>query len=264
MENNQSQKNNFKDRVMHDIETNHIESYSRAHFVLRMVLLIIVLIITMIVSVLILNFVFFGLRVSGRGSLLDFGWQGLLIYFEAFPWLLLCIDILLVAALAWLVRMFRFGYRVPVVYMVLGLFVLTLGFGFVLDRTTGVNDMLLHEADEHHLPGPFGLLYEDARTRPPGDGDCKCIVITINSSTIVAQNTDVNDTSSLLIIEPLGFSASATLLSTGDVIFVAGNRVASYTIQAFGIEVLPENYVPPEDQPAPGQNAPMQPAPVAQ
>lgn len=161
MTNNEPQENNFKERILKNIETEDIKAYSKTHFLLRVILLIAVTIVTLIISVFLFNYVFFSLRISGHESLLGFGPQGVVPFLEFFPWPFLVVDIALIIILEWLLRKFRFGYRSPILYLLIGLFVVTVSAGYFIDRKTGFNDALLQQADHDYLPGPFGELYRE-------------------------------------------------------------------------------------------------------
>jgi hypothetical protein len=229
----ESNQNNFKDRVLHSIEEQNVQTYSKAHFRLRVVLLVALAVLTLMVSVFFFSLVFFDLRFSGRGALLGFGPQGFFLFLRTFPWLLLTFDVILIAVLEWLLRKFRFGYRTPVLYLLIVLLAIAISVGFVIDRNTAFNDALIKQADAHHLPSPFRELYENERGLPPG-GICKCLVTAVTSSTVTAVDVNRGVTTTLTIVLPPNYVAT-NILKVGDVIFVAGNRMASNTIQVFGV-----------------------------
>jgi hypothetical protein len=235
MEHNEPKEKNitFKDRVLKDIETNDVKAYSKAHFVFRMVLLIVIAVVVLLISIFLFNYLFFTLRTSGRGSLLEFGLRGLIPFIVFFPWLLLLLDIFLIFILEWLLRKFRFGYRTPVIYLLLALMAVSISAGYFIDRVTGFNEALLRDADAHSLYGPFGDFYENANRPPIEDSMCKCVITSIQGNIIGAEGVTENGTTSLTIITPENYPA-LTSLKVGDIIFVLGTRTASQTIQAFG------------------------------
>jgi len=96
---NEPQKNNFKDRVLAEIEHEHVQAYSKTRFIWRLILLFFVGALFLAISVFIFGFVFFFIRVSGRTTLLDAGSPGFWFFIESFPWLWLAVDIVLLVAL---------------------------------------------------------------------------------------------------------------------------------------------------------------------
>jgi hypothetical protein len=145
----------YKELILQNIETNHIKAYSKAHFALRMILLVATAILILLVSICLFSYICFNLRTSGRAGIVPF--------LQFFPWTSLVIDIVLVSMLQWLLRNFRFGYRIPVLHLLLVLLVITGVAGYVVYRETGFNEMLLQEVKQHHLPPPLENLYENIR-----------------------------------------------------------------------------------------------------
>ncbi len=226
---------NLKERVFAEIANDDVKIYSKAHFALRLILVAVVAILALIISVFLFTIVLFGLRVSGREALLNFGAAGFWAFLRFFPWALLVTDIVLVIALEWLLRRFRFGYRSPVLYLLLGLLAVSASLGFLIDRTTGVNDALLRQADARHLPNPIADLYEGMRhAPPPREGICKCMIVGISGNMITAQGID-QETSTVTTIVFSVSSDSGASLRVGDTILVAGDVSPTGTIVAFGI-----------------------------
>jgi hypothetical protein len=247
MMNNDQQKKNFRERVLESIKENKVEVYSKAHFTFRIILLAIVAVLTLAISVSILNFIFFSVRISGRGALLDFGSQGFWFFLQVFPWLPLVFDVALIAVLEWLVRKFRFGYRRSVLYVFLALFAVIVSLSIFLSQGTGLNDALFQQGGPGQPPGPFGALYDYAR-RPPQNGDmCQCTITAINGDTLTANDVNTPTLTTLTIIVPPGYLATSSL-KIGDTVFVAGDRIGSTTIRALGIGSLPPGGPPPPGQ----------------
>jgi hypothetical protein len=223
---------NIKDNVLKKIQEGHVAMRSRASFILPTIALVAVMIAVLVVSIFLFSYILFSVRVSGYGALVGFGSHGLLRFLLFFPWFLLALDLFLIGLLGWIVRQFKFGYHRPLLYMFLGLLVLTILLSIAVDRGTRVHDDLLRRADRHELPGPFGEIYEGARQFPhPEHGTCLCAITAVQGNTLYAQ--DVNSTSTVMITVPPGYPAEA--LHVGDVIFVAGGEESSSTIRAFGI-----------------------------
>ncbi len=238
MEHNESQGHNFKERVLESIASREIKVHSKAYFAARIILLVIVVALALLVSIFIFNYVFFSLRISGKELLLGFGSQGWASFLFYFPWAFLIMDVILVGVLEWLLRKFRFGYRSPMLYLLIGLFAVSISAGYFMDRVTGFDDVLLRQADRHYLIGPLGEAYESVRGSHLADeGVCECEIAAINGNVFTAR--DINSTSSelLTIIAPPGYSGMVSL-RVGSIVFVAGALSPSGTIQAFGIGPL--------------------------
>jgi hypothetical protein len=146
-------------------------------------------------------------------------------------------DVFLVALLERLLRQFRFGYKVPVLYLLIGLFALTIASAFALDRGTGLNDRLLHRADRNELyfAGP---VFEAARRPMPGSGVCKCSILEVNGNVLIVEDARRMPSVPLtVILPPDSPRATTTGLESGDVVFIAGD-VDGSTIRAFGVRKL--------------------------
>ena len=125
---NTSQNNSLKNKVLGKIQAGEIHMKSKSYFVLRVILTIFVVLLILIISGLIISFILFSLKTSGRLFLLDFGMRGVMGFAFGFPWLLLFVDIVLLVILDYMLKSFRFGYHSPVVYLFLGTFIFALVF----------------------------------------------------------------------------------------------------------------------------------------
>lgn len=241
MENKQEQKNiNMKDNLLKKIRTNEITMRPKYYFIIKIVLIAVVSIIVLVVSVAIFNFISFTTRINGHDSLLGFGLRGFIFFLELFPWLLLIIDIVFVVLLEWLLRRFRFGNKIPVLYLLIAILIIAVSVGLVIDRGTSFNDNFLNHADQHHLPMLLNNYFENARQLPSleGNSTCKCIITAINGNVISAQDIDFVVPKPMTIVLSLPGSNATTSFSIGDVIFVAGRRHGNI-IEAFGVSKLP-------------------------
>lgn len=152
---------NLKDKILQEIRSGQLSMRPRIFFVLQVAALIAVALATLVVSVFILNFILFSIRLNRADMLLSFGPGGWLAFLQFFPWTLLVLDMLLVAVLQWLVRKFKFGYRMPALYMLAALLMLTVIAGALVDRATPFNDRLFEM--RRGLPSPVRDLYDGAR-----------------------------------------------------------------------------------------------------
>ena len=228
---------NLKEKLLHQIRTQEISMRPRVYFTLQMIALAVVSFFILVLSIFIFNFLLFTIRINSHDALLGFGPRGFEAFLFFFPWELLVLDVALIVALQWMLRTFKFGYKTPAVYLLLGLLGASMLFGFALDRGTLFNDHFLDEADRHHM-GPFGDLYGHARRPlPPGEGVCRCIILDIQGSTLTVQ--DSRSTTTLTVVLPSDdVRATSTGLQIGDIIFVAGD-LDNGAIRAFGLRKLP-------------------------
>ncbi len=156
----------LRDKILQKIHEGDVTMHSRAYYALKAAALLVIAAAVLVVSVFICNFIFFTLRFNGHESLLMRP-GGLLLFLRFFPWELLLLDVALIALFDWLLRQFRFGYKRPMVYLVIGTLLVVFAGGYAIDRATDANDALLERADDNDLFWPFGELYEHARRPLP-------------------------------------------------------------------------------------------------
>ena len=216
---------------------------SKSYFILKVALLVIVALLVLVTSALLVSFMIFSLRVSGRLFLLGFGDRGLLTFFVTFPWFILLADILFVVLFERLLNHFKFGYRTPLVYTLGASALIIILAGFGLDKIS-LHEALFQEAAGHHL-GPVGGLYTDVRLPPRQEGVFRGIVtnvVTNTGSTTTGpfinaftmhrddEDTDTDDATDTAmtwyVILPPGVSV-AGFVKQGDVVLVAGDILAA-------------------------------------
>ncbi len=228
----------IKDQLLRDIRSGQLAMRPKFYFTLKMLALAAVALAALVVSIAILNFILFSIRIGGHDSLLSFGPRGFWAFIMFFPWSLLMVDIGLIVLLQWLLRKFRFGYQVPVLYLLAGLVVATTAAGFVIDRGTPLNDQL-YEMRGHGLPSPLGRFYDRAHLPPPpGSGVCKCTITAIEGNMLTVKDTREGTTTFTVLLPANDPRATTTNLDIGDVIFVAGD-MQDGVIRAFGVRELP-------------------------
>lgn len=230
---NEEHKNELKDRLLRDIRTGSLTMTPRLYFTLKVAATILVAIAILVVSIFIVNFIAFSIRIGHHAALLGFGTRGLFAFLALFPWNLLAIDVGLVILLQYLLRQFKFGYRIPSIYLASGLVAGAIVLGVLLDTATPLNDRILVRS--HTMPPPIGRLYEGARRPPPpGSGICRCAIIGIEGNTLIVEDTRDATTSLTVILPEDDFRATTTGLSVGDIVFIAGEEEDG-VIRAFGV-----------------------------
>lgn len=229
---------NMKEKIMQEIAAGKVAMTPRAYFHAKMAALVTLSLGVFLSSVFLFNFIFFSIRLSGQDALLGFGPEGWRAFVFFFPWGLFALDIILVFFLQKFLREFRFGYRIPVLYLLGGLMGAALLAGFTLAATTPLNERL-HER-RGDLPPPMRALYDGARRPPPeGSGFCRCIILAIDGSTLTVEDMRPlpggGSTTTLTVILPEDDRrATTTGLAVGDVVFIAGEEEDGI-IQAFGV-----------------------------
>jgi len=238
MEHNEEQQNTMRDAILGRIRSQKLHMHPRYYFYARVIALTLVSAGIFFVTAFICNFLLFSIRVNSSDSYLFFGPRGWAAFIQFFPWDLFAIDLLLVAALLWLLRQFKFGYKSPVLYIVLLLILVTVTAGALLDRATDFNDRALNAADAHRLPGPVNIFYGNAhRLPPPGEGVCKCVVVSSEGGVLTVYDLRASTTPFTVALPPNDPRATTSGLEPGDVIFVAGQRIDG-SVDAFGIRKI--------------------------
>lgn len=241
MEHSPNENKSTKDTVLAHIREHKVSMRPKLYFVFEALLAGFVAVVILVISIALVNFILFGLRINGHEALLGFGSRGIASFFILFPWPLLILDVLLVLFLERLVRRFKFGYRSPILYLLVGLLALAVLGGALFDRATPFNDDLLQRADHGGLPPPLGDLYEHTRTPAPHDlGIYRGIVVDIGTSTLQVRHddrdADIDDTIYTVMLPP-GFTVGA--FTTGERLYIAGD-MKDGIVHAFGIRTLPQ------------------------
>jgi hypothetical protein len=227
----------IKETILEKIKNEKLEQRPKLYFTLKIVLLAVLSLAILAITIFIFNFIFFSIRLNSQDELLGFGPRGVLAFLWFFPWSWFILDLIFIAFLQSLLRKFQFGYRVPVVYLLGGLILVTLLVAYVFDRGSHLNERILIRAEGHHLPPPFEMVYHGAR-RPvsPRNGICRCTVVDIfQNQMVVADNRFGTTTLFNVILPENNPRATSTSLQKGDTVFIAG-ELKDGVIQAFGVK----------------------------
>lgn len=232
----QPQQINIKEKVLEKISANEVTMRSKSYFIFKAAALIALGIAVLTISVFVCDFILLSLRINGHYSLLGFGSRGLWMFITFFPWKLLFFDGILVFLLERLLRQFRFGYRTPVLLLLLGLLIVTISIGFFIDRGTALNDQLLLRARDHQLIAPFDEYYQRARHPSLEEGICRCVIIGVNNDSITAYDESLGTSTVFTITIPQNANATAAI-KVGDIVYIAGDR-DEHGFRAFGLQKL--------------------------
>lgn len=242
MEHNDHKTNSetLRNKIMTQIKAERIAMRPRVYFTLQLAAVAFVSLLVLMVTIFLFNFILFSIRINSHEAFLSFGPRGIVAFLIFFPWPFLIFDVLLIAALEWLLRTFKFGYRMPMLYLLAAILSITFLSGFALDRGTRLNDRLMIRADGPGLPPPIGIFYRSSQ-RAPHDGACRCVITGIDGNILTVSTLAPEASSTLTIILPENDPrATTTELSVGDTVFIAGDREGD-TIRAFGLRKIDPN-----------------------
>jgi len=244
--NNNTTQNNKIQNILEKIHNNELTLKSKTYFRLRFALLIIVIVAIVVVTLFFLSFILFSLRASGQAALIGFGPTGWQVFLALFPWKLTILEIVLILLLEYLLRSFRFGYKVPVLYLLFGV-VLLMGLSAIAVDQTPLHRILLEQADQNHLPYPFGSMYENTRRPPPqGYGIYKGTITAIGTSTATIELVNpmgIGTTTQIMVLLPASPLPDAQTIAVGEKVFVRGQLVHG-AIRALEIKLAADQLPP--------------------
>ncbi len=236
---NHPENHNAKDAVLEKIRAGAVTMRPKFFFLLKALAVALVAALVLAVSIFLASFIFFGIRLSGNESLLHFGWRGVPIFLQVFPWALALIDLALIVLLEWLLRRFRFAYSRPVLLILIGLLIVVGGASIALERGTRFHDDLFEFAEHEGLPPFLRDLYINAHQRPPEElGAFRGVVIDIDDDAFVITHDDFDndeDDGTWKVIPPPEFELET--INTGDRVYVGGDEDDG-VIEAYGIRIL--------------------------
>ena len=221
----------IKSIVLEKIKKGEVCMHSKIYFTLKVILLSVVIFLTLITSSLLLSFMIFSLRISGRLFLLGFGYTGVKVFLTLFPWLLLAVEIALLLILEKLFRFFKFGYRNPLIYIFAGSLVLTFVAGYFINSTP-LHKNMMNRAEQRRLP-LLGNFYNDLRMPPPREkGFFKGTIKKMQDGEFYLQTDDLGD--ELKVIAPPNIKSKKRPLRVGDKVFIGG-KMEKGSIKASGV-----------------------------
>jgi hypothetical protein len=227
---------NIKSSVLEKIQTGKINMRPRSYFLLEVASLMFVAFLTLITSSLLISFIIFSLVSSGKLFLFGFGARGFLMFFSVFPWPMLIVEIALIVLLEWLIKKFKFGYRSSLSRLVFFILLVSIAIGTIIDISP-LHNVLQRKAERRSLP-IVGSFYRGIRRPPPGQEIFRGTVSDVGTSSFVLRQ-DYGETGTstkeYVIILPPGTSRT-TILTIGDMVFVAGRLMFDDTVHAYGFQ----------------------------
>jgi hypothetical protein len=238
---NNDQHNSITESVLEKIKSGNVRKFPRAYFVLRVVATLFVSFLLLVVSSFVFSFMLFSFYESGEQFLLGFGWQGILAFLTLFPWLLFALDIILLVVLEALLQGFKFGYRIPLINIFLGVFAISLIAGALINLTP-IHAILLQRADNNQLPFVGGA-YEHIFDHHEDQGVCRGIVSsTTPDGFVISHNDRDHDTDDgvFTVTSAPGAPAPMPLVHIGDRVLVFCTPPNSVQhIEAHNVQILP-------------------------
>jgi len=232
--NDQNLQQEIQQKVLERIKSGKVRMHPRAYFVVQIIVTLAVAVLALALSVFVLSFIIFSIHGSGEQFLLGFGSRGVATFLMLFPWVMLIIDLAIIFLLEWLLQGFKLGYRISLLSVFLGVFILSALLAVIVDLTP-IHQVLLGRADEGDLP-IIGQLYESIRDSHEGQGIFRGTIVSIQGNEITITHNDGDhdaDDGTRTVILP----QDAPQLQIGDRVYVYGNGSGDQ-IQAYGIELL--------------------------
>jgi hypothetical protein len=228
--------NSIQEQVLQKIRAG-APMHSREYFIAWSALTALVALLALMASVVVVSFVAFSIGESGELFLLGFGERGLAVFVSLFPWGLLVFDILLLLLLEWLLQNFKLGYRISLLNIFIGIFMLSI-VGAALVNLTPLHQTLLQRADEGTLP-VFGDSYESIRESHHDQGVFRGTITSLEGNTFVIAHDDRDrdeDDGTHTVVVPPGIATEP--LMVGQRVYVLGTTTANGTIEAYGVRTF--------------------------
>jgi hypothetical protein len=224
----------IKNTVLEKIRRGDVQMRPRIYFVAQITLVATTAVLAFVASALVISFAFFSLEESGELFLLGFGLRGLVTFLFIFPWIELVIAIALIFLLEWLLRHFKWNYRLPILKTFFATLLVIFVFGLLISITP-LHNNLLTIADRGDLP-VVGELYENINTLHEDRGEYRGAIVSISGSEIIITHNDYDydtDDGTWKIDVPANFDVNT--LQIGDRVYVLGNP-ADGVVLAIGLK----------------------------
>lgn len=245
----------IKAEILKKISANEVAMRPKMYFTLKLATLIVLASLVLGISVFLFNFILHSIHAQAIDSFLDFGTRGWMSFAIAFPWTLLIIDVACMAAFFIIGRRFNRGYRMPIMWNVVAIIVVTVAAGAIIDTATPINNWL-HKDHPRYLPPQVKQLYLSyERPAEPERGTCLCNILSIGTSTFTVWSSALGSTTEFTIIVPPNAPYATTSgLAIGDTVMIAGEEItnplatgtttsiANTMIRAYGIRKVVFTY----------------------
>jgi hypothetical protein len=234
--NNHSNEHSVRTDVMDAIRKGRIQMRPRWHFVLLSALTIVGVFIVFLTLLYVTSLTVFFLRDSGVWFAPAFGLRGWWVLLRRIPWLLVLFIAAFIAVLEILVRRYAFVYRKPLLASVLVILALVFLGGFAIEQTPFHPELDL-SARRGQLPPPFGMVYRGPLRMPRPDDSYHGEIVNLTQNGFVIFDEDDAGTTTVVVTPGTRFPYGADF-SPGQRVIVVGDRIATGTVQAFGISEI--------------------------
>lgn len=249
---NENPNNSIHDNILKAIETGKVTMKPRWHFVVRASLLIVGIILVSLSLVYLASFIVFILRQTGVLFVPEFGLHGINVFLMATPWLLVLIALVFIALLQILIKKYSFGYGRPLMYSAIGIMVLVVLAGYLVERTS-LHQRLFRQAENQNLPFAGGLYRQFGERRPDNITAGVITEILENGYKINSHNEEIV----VIVVTPETKLPPQTSFNVGDMIVALGKREADKVI-AEGIRMFDGEMLPRHPgSPPPGMMSPQ-------
>ena len=222
---------NFTDNIISKIKERGLHMRPRWHFALQTLGVVLLSVIAFVLAVFLLSWVYFILHANGAWLLPAFGQRGWLGFARSFPALPAIAGLVLLMVLALVLEKFRWAYRLPLLYVGLGVLGLVAVFSLTVAQTPFHREFYRSAQKGGGLAGP---LYRGYGHMPKGEAYVGTAA-NVASSTFEITTQDgeiifvsINERTRL----PFGFD-----LAPDDTVMVMGDRVENM-LTAFGLREI--------------------------
>jgi hypothetical protein len=235
MENNNStpEKDSINE-VLEKISRDEVKIHPKTYFRIKFAFLMFLVFLIIAIAIFIASFVVFSFKISGNHLLVGLGPNGWMAFLAIFPWTLFIIDMLLIILLEWLLRSFKFVYKVPIFYLILSTLAIMILSGFVVAQTPLHKDLLI-QSGNNSLIEPFESLYEGARNPkiPPKEyGIFSGTAVSVGDNVMIVDIDNPTDNSTdeftIMVSDPNILKQ----VNDGDSLFIKGEVVDEGKIEA--------------------------------
>jgi len=226
----------LKNQVLEKIHEKEIVMYPKIYFIAQMAAVVSLALLTFLFLAFSVSFVFFSIHASGKQFLLGFGIQGIFTFLKLFPWAIVVFTALLFFLLEWMIRRFKFSYRLSVVRVFIYTLIVIIFSGILLTFTP-IHTALLKRAELNELP-LVGKLYEAVHDSQEDAGVLRGYIVSIQNNTLIISNNDMDkdtDDGTWNVVLPAGFNLSGFYL--GEKVYIAGS-INGTNIKAYGMHAF--------------------------
>jgi hypothetical protein len=233
-------KNSIQQAVLEKIRAGKVHRLPRIYFIFQIIAVLVVSMLLFVSAAFVISFILFSYHESGEQFLIGFGWQGIILFFKFFPWLLSFITILLTLLLEWLLKGFKFGYRMPILKIFTGIVVTSVLLGILISLTP-LHTLLLYKADQDDLP-IVGPAYEQIFDSHEDQGISRGVVMSVATSSFVIKHDDRDhdpDDESISVLITPGSNLTIPQINTRILVFglpKPGNVIIAKDIKTLGPE----------------------------